>query len=119
MAFSQGADVALFRESAAAADSALVHFLETYGPATHLAISRICHATQGGVFLANTQRFVRELGGRTNVFAHNGDLPGICRRKALALGSYRPVGQIDSEHAFCVLLKRLNEPMDGEHGTVP
>jgi glutamine amidotransferase len=109
VAFYQGTDVALFREPAAAADSALVRFLETEGPATHLAISHIRHATQGGVSLANTQPFVRELGGRVHVFAHNGDLPGIYRSEALALGSHRPVGQTDSEHAFCVLLERLGE----------
>lgn len=110
VAFYQGTDVALFREPAAAADSALVRFLETEGPATHLAISHIRHATQGGVSLANTQPFVREVGGRAHVFAHNGDLPGIYRSDALALGSHRPVGQTDSEHAFCALLERLNEP---------
>ncbi len=97
VAFYQGTDVALFREPAAAAESALVRFLEREGPATDLAISHIRHATQGGVSLANTQPFVRELGGRTHVFAHNGDLPSIYRSEALALGSYRPVGQTDSE----------------------
>lgn len=107
VAFYQGDDVALFREPAAAADSALVRFLETAGPATDLAISHIRHATQGGVSLANTQPFVRELGGRAHVFAHNGDLPGIYRSEALALGTHRPVGQTDSEHAFCALLERL------------
>lgn len=110
VAFYQGSDVALFREPAAAADSALVRFLETEGPSTHLAISHIRHATQGGVSLANTQPFVRELGGRAHVFAHNGDLPGIYRSEALALGAHRPVGQTDSEHAFCALLERLSEP---------
>ncbi len=107
VAFYQGPDVALFREPAAAADSALVRYLESQGPATGLAVSHIRHATRGEVSLANTQPFVRELGGRTHVFAHNGDLPGIYRSEALALGPYRPVGQTDSEHAFCALLSRL------------
>jgi predicted glutamine amidotransferase len=112
VAFYQGTDVALFREPAAAADSALVRFLETQGPATHLAISHIRHATQGRVSLANTQPFVRELGGRAHVFAHNGHLPTIYRSAALPLGSYRPVGQTDSEHAFCAFLERLKEPWE-------
>lgn len=107
VAFYQGVDVALFREPAAAGSSALVRYLESQGPTTNLAISHIRHATQGSVQLANTQPFVRELGGRTHVFAHNGDLPGIYRAEGLALGSYRPVGQSDSEHAFCALLSRL------------
>ena len=106
--FYQGVDVvALFREPAAATDSALVHYLESQGPATGLSISHIRHATRGALSLANTQPFVRELGGRTHVFAHKGDLPGIYRSEALALGPFRPVGQTDSEHAFCALLSRL------------
>ncbi|MBS0475911.1 MAG: class II glutamine amidotransferase [Proteobacteria bacterium] len=107
VAFYQGSDVALFREPVAAANSNLVRHLESHGPATRLAISHIRHATQGEVSLANTQPFVRELGGRTHVFAHNGDLPAISGRKSLSLGDYRPVGQTDSEHAFCALLGRM------------
>lgn len=113
VAFYQGRDVALFREPAAAADSALVNFLETNGPSTHLAISHIRHATQGTVQLSNTQPLVRELGGNTHVFAHNGNLVGIAGSTALTLGFYRPVGQTDSEYAFCVLLERLRPLWDG------
>lgn len=107
VAFYQGEDVALFREPTAASDSALVRYLETQGPSTNLAISHIRHATRGTVQFSNTQPFVRELGGRTHVFAHNGDLPGIEGCAALTLGPYRPVGQTDSEHAFCALLARV------------
>lgn len=110
VAFYQGSDVALFREPAAAAGSALVRFLESQGPATGLAISHIRHATQGAVSFANTQPFMRELAGRAHVFAHNGDLAGIDRCEAFALGEHRPVGQTDSERAFCALLQRLVEP---------
>jgi predicted glutamine amidotransferase len=115
VAFYQGADVALFREPLAADGSALVSYLETQGPSTNLAISHIRHATQGTVQFSNTQPFIRELGGRTHVFAHNGDLPGI--EAALSLGACRPVGQTDSEYAFCVLLGRLRSLWDG--ATVP
>lgn len=108
VAFYQGNDVALFREPGAAADSSLVQFLESNGPPTNLAISHIRHATQGTVSLANTQPFVRELGGRTHVFAHNGDLHGAFGGAALAPGDHHPVGQTDSEQAFCVLLARLS-----------
>ena len=111
VAFYQGADVALFREPLAADGSALVSFLENQGPSTNLAISHIRHATQGTVQFSNTQPFIRELGGRTHVFAHNGDLPGI--EAALKLGACRPVGQTDSEYAFCVLLGRLQNLWDG------
>ena len=84
-----------------------MRYLESQGPSTNLAISHIRHATQGSVRLSNTQPFVRELGGRTHVFAHNGDLSGIDRSKSLSIGAHRPVGQTDSEQAFCALLERL------------
>lgn len=107
VAFYQGDDVALFREPGAAENSPLVRYLETHGPSTRLAISQIRHATQGAVQLSNTQPFVRELAGRSHVFAHNGNLPGIEGDAAFSLGAWKPVGQTDSEHAFCALLERL------------
>jgi len=107
VAFYQGQDVALFREPAPAADSALVRFLETQGPATDLAISHIRHATRGAVTLANTQPFVRKLGGSSHVFAHNGNLADIERIAGLARVAFQPLGQTDSELAFCALLARL------------
>jgi glutamine amidotransferase len=107
VAFYQGEDVALFREPVAAAGSPLVRYLETQGPSTSLAISHIRHATRGTVQFANTQPFMRELGGRMHVFAHNGDLPGIEGSAVLATGPYRPIGQTDSERAFCALLARM------------
>jgi len=107
-AFYQGLDAALFREPAPASDSPLVRLLETQGPATQLAISHIRHATQGAIALANTQPLVRELGGRTHVFAHNGHLPGIGQDGRFALKQFHPVGETDSEQAFCALMDRLH-----------
>jgi predicted glutamine amidotransferase len=113
VAFCSGHDVALYREPAPAASSSLVQFLEDQGPRTQLAISHIRHATRGAVNLANTQPFVRALGGRTHVFAHNGDLPCIWSSASLSLGSDHPVGETDSEQAFCALLARLRGPWSG------
>lgn len=106
-AYFQGQDVALYREPAAAHDSPLEHLLETHGPTTSLAIAHIRHATQGAIALANTQPFVRELAGRSHVFAHNGTLQGIAMTPAFALKRFQPIGRTDSEHAFCALLERL------------
>jgi len=108
VAFYQDLDVALFREPLAAGDSELVRFLESHGPSTKTAISHIRHATRGAITLANTQPFARELAGRMHVFAHNGNLSGIDDCTSLATGSYRPIGQTDSELAFCALLARLS-----------
>jgi predicted glutamine amidotransferase len=109
VAFYQGNDAALFREPAAASDSPLVRFLQSQGPSTLLAISHIRHATRGAVDLSNTQPFVRELGGRAHVFAHNGNLVNIDHDGNLAFDRYHPIGTTDSEHAFCALLERIHE----------
>ena len=50
---------------------------------------------------------MRELGGAWHSFAHNGDLAGIERAAALRAAAFRPVGETDSERAFCALLERL------------
>lgn len=107
VAFYQGRDAALYREPVPASDSPLVQLLEAQGPPTTLAISHIRHATQGAISLANTQPFVRELAGRSHVFAHNGTLAGIAQSPRFMLGPFHPVGETDSEHAFCALLARL------------
>jgi glutamine amidotransferase len=106
-AFYQDRDVSLYREAVAASDSALVRLLGSNGPSTQLAMSHIRHATHGALTLANTQPFVRELGGRTHVFAHNGHLPGVMQDSRFALDHFRTVGETDSEHAFCALMERL------------
>ena len=107
-AFYQGNDVALFREPFAASDSPLARFLQANGPRTSLAISHIRHATHGAIALENTQPFVRELAGRTHVFAHNGNLPAIEHDGRFSLGQFHPVGTTDSEYAFCALLERIS-----------
>jgi len=107
LAYYQGRDVALYREPAPASESPLVRRLESEGPPTVLALSHIRHATRGERTLANTQPFVRELGGRSHVFAHNGDLPGLMTDPKFALTQFQPLGETDSEHAFCALLARL------------
>jgi predicted glutamine amidotransferase len=118
VAFYQGSDVALFREPAAAAESELVRFLECHGPSTGLAVSHIRHATWGAVQFSNTQPFIRELGGDTHVFAHNGYLTGIDKSAVLTLGIDRPIGQTDSELAFCALLARMRT-LWGDAGLPP
>jgi glutamine amidotransferase len=67
-------------------------------------ISHIRKATQGVVSLENCHPFVRELWGRYWVFAHNGNLENYAPRLH---GSFKPVGDTDSEQAFCWLLQEM------------
>jgi glutamine amidotransferase len=72
-----------------------------------MVVSHIRKATRGTTAMKNCQPFQRELGGRMHVFAHNGDLDPAILRTRLPLGAYRPVGDTDSEYAFCALLNQL------------
>jgi len=107
IAWYEGADARLVKEPTAASDSACLEFIQDRPFRSTLVLSHIRKATQGALTLANTQPFARELGGRMHVFAHNGDLDGARLRAAHALGTFRPLGDTDSEYAFCALLARL------------
>ena len=107
VAYCEERDVFLLRESRPAAESGLVEFMETNGPPSSLVLSHIRLATQGEAALHNTQPFQRELGGRAHVFAHNGDLSDIKDHCHLESKRFTPIGDTDSELAFCCLLERL------------
>lgn len=109
----------LLRESSPAAQSGLVKFMETNGPPSNLVLSHIRLATQGEPALRNTQPFQRELGGRAHVFAHNGTLSNIKDNCHLQSNRFTPIGDTDSEFAFCCLLERLVELWDRATGEVP
>jgi glutamine amidotransferase len=107
IAWHEGTDVRLIKEPTAAGDSACLAFIQEHPFRSALVLSHIRKATQGALTLANTQPFARELGGRMHVFAHNGHLDGARLRAEHPLGGFRPLGDTDSEHAFCALLTRL------------
>jgi len=119
VAYFEGHDVFLLRESSPAAESGLVKFMETNGPPSNLVLSHIRLATQGEPALRNTQPFQRELGGRAHVFAHNGNMPGIQATCRLESNRFTPVGDTDSEFAFCCLLERLGELWGRAAGRAP
>ncbi|MEO5696628.1 MAG: class II glutamine amidotransferase [Burkholderiaceae bacterium] len=100
-------EVRIVKELFPAADSACVRFIEQHPFISPLAISHVRKATLGALALRNCQPFLRELGGRWHCFAHNGHLPGIAQDTRFPFDAHRPVGETDSEHAFCALLERL------------
>lgn len=106
-------DVRLVKEALPAADSACVRFIQGNPFTTPFAISHVRKATRGAVALRNCQPFVREMGGNWHCFAHNGDLPGIDIAMPAAPDWFRPIGETDSELAFCALLERLRPLWSG------
>jgi len=109
LAFYQGRDVALYRDTTPAYSSPLVPWLEANGPASTLSIGYIRHATKGAINLANTGPFSRELNGRIHVFTHNGNLKSLAQSSFVRSEIFQPVGETDSEFAFCLLLDRIRQ----------
>jgi predicted glutamine amidotransferase len=95
-----------------ARESPVAELVRRYPIKSDNVIAHIRKATQGRVALENTHPFVRELWGRYWVFAHNGDLRGFNPRLHAA---FRPVGETDSERAFCWLMQELSK----SHASVP
>ncbi|GLR65936.1 class II glutamine amidotransferase [Acidocella aquatica] len=117
LAFYDGRDVRLYKEPEPAGQSDWLSFIEQRKQLSSLVLSHIRRATQGGISLSNTQPFMRELGGQAHVFAHNGNLAGIGQRMAGRWKRFQPIGQTDSEIAFCILLEALSPLWAG--GAVP
>lgn len=112
IAFFEGAGVRLMVDAQSARHSPVAEMVRKFPIRSRHIVAHIRKATQGQVALANTHPFVRELWGRYWVFAHNGDLKGFAPRLH---GAFRPVGETDSEHAFCWLMQELAKA----HASVP
>ncbi|MCE8001420.1 class II glutamine amidotransferase [Billgrantia ethanolica] len=95
-----------FRDPHPSIRSPIARLITDYPIKSHIVISHIRQANVGQVRLANTHPFTREMWGRTWCYAHNGQLEAW---QELPLSFYRPVGDTDSEHAFCWLLASLRE----------
>ncbi len=100
-------DIRLVKEKDPAASSACVRFIQTNPFSSALVISHIRKATLGPVASRNCQPFVRELGGAWHCFAHNGDLKDIATDSRFRAETFRPIGETDSEQAFCALMDSL------------
>jgi glutamine amidotransferase len=109
VAFYEGRAARVFKEPVPAADSRCLAFIAEYNYQSTLVIGHIRKANppEFGRTSANTHPFSRELGGRAWVFAHNGKLPGLRDDPRFSLGRFLPMGETDSEHAFCFLLDRI------------
>lgn len=111
---STGGDKGLrhFIDHLPACASPVAELIRRYPIKSRNVIAHIRKATQGQVALENCHPFVRELWGRYWVFAHNGDLKDFAPRLH---GSFRPVGNTDSERAFCWIMQELAK----SHADVP
>ncbi len=109
VAFYEGRAARIFKEPTPAAESRCLAFIAENDYQSSVVIGHIRKANPAkvGRTAANTHPFSRELGGRSWVFAHNGKLPNIREDPRFALGRFHPIGETDSEHAFCFLLNAI------------
>lgn len=103
IAFYEGKGLRLFQDPQASSESEVAQLVQRYPIKSETVIGHIRQANVGRVSLANTHPFVRELWGCNWCFAHNGQLADFHPEP----GFYLPVGDTDSEAAFCDLLNQL------------
>ncbi|HLO86927.1 MAG TPA: class II glutamine amidotransferase [Nostocaceae cyanobacterium] len=106
IAFFEGKGCRIFLDSKPSITSPVADLVRRYPIRSTHVIAHIRKATQGEVSLENCHPFRRELWGRYWVFAHNGNLPDFNPENR---GFYQPVGETDSEKAFCLMLNILRE----------
>ena len=104
IAFFEDKACRLFVDNQSAIESPIAELIRNYPIKSRNVIAHIRKATQGKITLENSHPFIRELWGRQWIFAHNGDLHDFHPRLS---GQFTPVGNTDSELAFCYLLEHL------------
>lgn len=104
--FYEGKGCRSFKDPQPSCDSEIARLVQSYPIKSCSVIGHIRQANRGAVKLENTHPFTRELWGRNWTFAHNGQLSGY---KKLNCGRFQPIGDTDSERAFCWLLAEISQ----------
>lgn len=104
IAFFEGKGCRIFLDAKPSVASPLAELVRRYPIHSTHVIAHIRKATQGEIALENCHPFQRELWGRYWAFAHNGNLPDFHPEN---YGIFQPVGDTDSEQAFCLILNTL------------
>lgn len=112
--FFEGNGLRLFLDNHPSAQSPVADLVKNYQIKSENVIAHIRKATQGQTTLENTHPFQRELWGGYWLFAHNGHLKHFHPPQGQY---YRPVGNTDSEHAFCYILEQLRHRFPEEPDT--
>lgn len=109
LAFYRNEKLQIIKEAQSATNSSLYDFMEKYTHSRTI-ISHVRRSTRGIPSYLNTHPFYRHV--RTDfvdsefAFAHNGTLTQL---EKLRFEKYKPLGETDSEQAFCHILEVLSE----------
>lgn len=110
--FYEGKGCRSFRDPLPSCESEIATLIKNYPIKSKAVISHIRQANRGGVSLENTHPFSRELWGSNWTYAHNGQLSDY--EQEITSQRFIPVGQTDSELAFCWLLDKLAQRFSGQ-----
>ncbi|WP_298774352.1 class II glutamine amidotransferase [uncultured Shewanella sp.] len=103
--FYEGKGSRSFKDACPSSESHIATMIKSFPIKSELVISHIRQANRGGVALENTHPFMRELWGKYWTYAHNGQLSGY--EDTLLSSRFLPVGDTDSEQAFCWILDKV------------
>mgnify|MGYP000209182084 CR=1 FL=1 len=103
-----GALVGVVKEPRPAPDSPIARLM-VRGIRSRIVVSHVRWASRGGISYVNTHPFVRKFWDRDWVFAHNGTVSEIVDDPRYRLRWCRPIGETDSEYAFCYIVEQLSE----------
>jgi len=109
--FYEGKGCRNFKDPQPSCDSKVAELVKNYPIKSKAVISHIRQANRGKVSLENTHPFTRELWGKNWTYAHNGQLTGY---QDLDLGRTLPIGETDSERAFCWIIEQLYQSYESE-----
>jgi glutamine amidotransferase len=110
--FYEGKGCRSFKDPLPSAHSPIAKLVTDYPIKSETVVCHIRQANSGEISLVNTHPFIRPMWGKNWTYAHNCQLADF--KDKLKIKYHLPVGETDSEHAFCWLLDQLLLKFDGE-----
>jgi len=108
--YPDGRAASIIKEPRPSPESPIASFLQRQDfVRSKIIISHVRRKSKGEHSHRNTHPFRRELFGREWCFAHNGTILGDLPKPRF----YAPIGETDSERAFCIIMDRLRELGEG------
>jgi predicted glutamine amidotransferase len=105
--FYEGKGCRTFKDACPSSESHIASLIKSFPIKSEVVLSHIRQANRGCVALENTHPFSRELWGRNWTYAHNGQLSEY--QQKFVVSRFQPIGDTDSELAFCWILERVVE----------
>ena len=104
--FYEGKGCRSFKDPLPSSASPIAKLVTEYPIKSESVVCHIRQANSGGINLENTHPFTRQIWGRHWTYAHNGQLKDVHNK--LTVKYHIPVGETDSEFAFCWLMDQIH-----------